>query len=181
MPGSVYAAAYAFMTSILLLTLLSLLHCQPEIGRVSLLPVAYVEASAVLNVPFGLRTKSLLKPAAVNPFGSGFFLTPAAVKRLSQSNGCRLPPVFVVVLAMHVAVELERLVVDRQRRDREDPGDGDRPSCAKEGAASAPSQQSSEPLSHVVLLISVLWLPHVLVRSRLRARVHAHMHEVVRP
>ena len=49
-----YAAAYAFMTSILLLTLLSLLHCQPEIGSVSLLPVAYVEASAVLNVPFVL-------------------------------------------------------------------------------------------------------------------------------
>ena len=38
------------MTSILLLTLLSKLHCQPEIGSVSLLPVANVVVSLVTNV-----------------------------------------------------------------------------------------------------------------------------------
>src|SRR5262245_28358697 len=42
--GTVYDAAYAFMMSILLLTLLSRLHCQPPpvMSSVSLLPVANV-------------------------------------------------------------------------------------------------------------------------------------------
>ena len=48
--GLVTAAAYAFMMSILLLTLLSWLHCQPGMSRVSLLPVANVVASSVQKI-----------------------------------------------------------------------------------------------------------------------------------
>ena len=48
--GSMNCAAYAFMMSILLLTLLSLLHCQSGMSRVSLDPVANVLASTVQNV-----------------------------------------------------------------------------------------------------------------------------------
>ena len=48
---------------VLLLTLLSRLHCQPEIGRVSLLPVAYVDPSLVMKEPpVGVEwTKSILE------------------------------------------------------------------------------------------------------------------------
>jgi hypothetical protein len=76
---------YAFITSILLLTLLSRLHCQPGvIGRVSLEPVANVLLSFVRKV-FPLLLKSLTKLASLKPAGSGSFAAPAAVKSESQS------------------------------------------------------------------------------------------------
>ncbi len=90
------------MTSILLLTLLSWLHCHPGvIGSVSLLPVAKVVASDVLKeagrVFRGIEMKSLSKLVASNPAGRGVISFPLASKKLSQSTvlggptdvGCR--------------------------------------------------------------------------------------------
>src|SRR5213593_1432202 len=75
------------MTSILLLTLLSKLHCHPEIGSTSLLPVANVVVSLVPNVPL-LFTKSAVSFAAVKPDGRGEMVAPLALNRLSQSRAC---------------------------------------------------------------------------------------------
>src|SRR5262245_24572249 len=66
--SSVNDTAYAFITSVLLLTLLSWLHCHPGvIGSVSLLPVANVDGSAVLKLPFAFVAKSLSKPEVLKP------------------------------------------------------------------------------------------------------------------
>ena len=99
--GSMYWAAYAFMMSILLLTLLSRLHCQPVMSRVSLDPVAKVELSRVQNVvpapssqvplrPTLLR-KSRSKAPSLKPVVASKSMTsvglPSALNRLSQSYG----------------------------------------------------------------------------------------------
>src|SRR3954454_19454848 len=72
----VYAAEYAFMMSILLLTLLSWLHSHPVMSKVSLLPVANVVSSPVQNLVdvlvseqapgFAPDWKSRVKVALVN-------------------------------------------------------------------------------------------------------------------
>ena len=95
--GSVYAAAYAFMMSILLFTLASWLHCQPVlIASVSLLPVANVVSSLVLKLPSALVRKSRSKPEAVKPgrLGSGRTgaFCPFASKKSAQSNVPLLVP-----------------------------------------------------------------------------------------
>ena len=101
--------------SILLLTLLSRLHCQPGvIGSVSLLPVANVVASLVLNVPFAFVMKSALEHRRREPGRQGPSSAPAASKRLSQSTVCVVPPTFVVVLARTSPSSWNVLVVDRQ-------------------------------------------------------------------
>ena len=74
------------MTSFLLRTLLSMLHCQPGvIGSVSLLPVANVVLSDVLNEPFAFVTKSRSKPEASKPAGSASSL-PAGVEEVLPSR-----------------------------------------------------------------------------------------------
>src|SRR4051812_2982113 len=94
--GSVYAAAYAFMMSTLLLTLLLVAQSHPvEIGNVSLLPVVYVLESFVRNPPPAVVLKSLLKVAAVKCDGRGDCFAPAAVKMLSQSRVCVAEPMVV--------------------------------------------------------------------------------------
>src|SRR6266566_5255711 len=88
------------MMSILLLTFASWLHCHPGvIGSVSLLPVAYVVESLVLNDPFAFVRKSRSNAVAENPVGS-VFGTPDESNKLSQSSVCVLPPMLVVVLAL---------------------------------------------------------------------------------
>src|SRR5207237_9205623 len=89
------------MMSILLLTLLSKLHCHPGVMfSVSLLPVENVVWSAVLNEPSEFVAKSRSKPEFVKPAVSdpetGF---PDESKKLSQSSACVVPPTLVVVLA----------------------------------------------------------------------------------
>src|SRR5436309_2559118 len=96
------------MMSILLLTLLSWLHCQSEpvaelIGRMSLLPVANVVSSDVQKIdPVSVSEqvplrpvfvlKSRLNDACVNPVVllglTRFVVDPFALKRLSQSRFC---------------------------------------------------------------------------------------------
>src|SRR5207249_12115606 len=96
------------MMSILLLTLLSTLHCHPGVGfRVSLLPVENVVWSAVLKEPSELVAKSRSKPALVKPFPPDpvpvidpAMTYPAESKNLSQSRDCVEPPTFVVVAAL---------------------------------------------------------------------------------
>ncbi len=114
------------MTSILLLTLLSWLHshpCAPPpaaalIGSVSLLPVEKVVRSDVTKeagrVFRGFEMKSLSKLEASNPAGRGVISFPLASKKsvpviqLSVATDVRIRG------RGHIAVELERLVVDRQ-------------------------------------------------------------------
>src|SRR5262245_49120942 len=86
------------MMSILLLTLLSKLHCHPPvIGSVSLLPVEYVVWSLVRKV-LPLLLKSFESAAFVKFVGRGVLLVPAAVKIASQSMSWVVPPTLVVVL-----------------------------------------------------------------------------------
>src|SRR5438132_10466959 len=74
------------MTSVLLLTLESWLHCQPGVMlSVSLLPVANVVSSPVAKPPLVVVLKSCTKRAAVNPVGSAGLVAPAEVNMLSQS------------------------------------------------------------------------------------------------
>ena len=90
------------MMSILLLTLLSKLHCHPGVMfRVSLLPVENVVWSAVLNEPSPFVAKSLSKPEFVKPPVSDPATgLPDESKKLSQSRVCVVPPTDVVVLAL---------------------------------------------------------------------------------
>src|SRR3989442_12003292 len=92
------------MTSILLLTLLSKLHCHPGVGfRVSLLPVANVVWSAVLNEPSAFVAKSGEKPELVKPPVSDPAIgAPDESKKLSQSRFCVVGgwPTVVLVLLM---------------------------------------------------------------------------------
>src|SRR5262245_59134296 len=97
--GTVYDAAYAFMMSILLLTLLSRLHCQPPpvMSRVSLLPVANVDESPVQKTAVAEDVSEqlfLVEPDSKSRvkvellklgFGSGFS-PPLASKKFSQSG-----------------------------------------------------------------------------------------------
>ena len=95
------------MMSILLLTLLSWLHCHPGVmSRVSLLPVANVVLSPVqkvvdvvfvsehLSVALTFTPKSRTKSPFVNPtvaVGSmAEVFVPSALNRLSQSSVCTL-------------------------------------------------------------------------------------------
>src|SRR5437763_15894304 len=89
------------MMSILLLTLLSKLHCHPGVMfSVSLLPVENVVWSAVLNEPSEFVAKSRSKPEFVRPAASdpetGFH---DASKKLSQSSACVVPPALVLARA----------------------------------------------------------------------------------
>ena len=124
-------AAYAFTMSILLLTLLSLLHCQSGMSRVSLDPVANVLKSTVQNVvavlvseqvPFlpCLLWKSRTNAPSLKPVVASKSMwsvgEPVAVNRVSQSSAGAGSGVIRIVLgnARRVAVELEVLIVDRQ-------------------------------------------------------------------
>jgi hypothetical protein len=79
------------VTSVLLLTLLLKLHCQPGvIGSVSFEPVANVEVSDVLNVPLAFVAKSRSKPEAVksgrDASGRTGDSAPAVLKKFVQSK-----------------------------------------------------------------------------------------------
>src|SRR5690349_19397206 len=90
--GVVYAVEYTLLRSVLLFTLLENVHCQPGVMfRVSLLPVANVDASDVQNEPVaanvqpGFAVKSRTNAESVKPAGSGVFNVPFALTKLSQS------------------------------------------------------------------------------------------------
>ena len=94
------------MMSPLSVTLFAGVQLHPEMSRMSLLPIVYVEESDVSKtVPFLLTVvlKSLTNESAVKPgrdaSGNTGLLAPAESKKLAQSKLCGWPPTFVTGVA----------------------------------------------------------------------------------